>query len=297
ETQVKISTFTSLSFNLRKQLTYFHGRKLSELSALDIHAFQQYMLKTKTQRGKPASISYVNRLTTGLSSIFERAIVYELMTENWVRKVGKLRETQKKKIEFWTMDEYRQFEATLPLSTHTEMLQTTGFRLLFMTGMRIGEMLALNWEQIDFSEQMITIEKTLYYRSKTENQLLTPKTEASRRRIGVDGKTLQMLLEWREKQGTIGAMAYVCQIDGSFMCDSLWSAWLKCLSIKANVQPIKLHSLRHSHASMLISIGESPLVIQKRLGHHDIKMTLGTYGHLYPDASQKLTEKLSLLEI
>lgn len=297
ETQVKISTFSSLSLNLRKQLTYFYGRNLSELSALDVHAFQQHMLGVKTQRGFTASVGYVNLMTTGLSTIFERAIVYELMAENWVRKVGKLRGPQKKKIEFWTMDEYKQFEAALSFSTYKEVLQKTGFRLLFMTGMRIGEMLALNWEQVDFEEGMITIEKTLYYRSKTNNQLLSPKTKSSQRRIGVDSKTLDLLSEWLKKQSEIGDMNYVCQLDGSFMSDEVWSRWLKRLSVKAEVQSIKLHALRHSHASMLISIGESPLVIQKRLGHHDIEMTLGTYGHLYPDASQKLTEKLSLLKI
>jgi integrase len=171
------------------------------------------------------------------------------------------------------MDEYRQFEETLACQTYKELLQKTGFRLLFMTGMRIGEMLALNWEQVDFKGQMITIEKTLYYRSKTKNQLLSPKTKASQRTIGIDSKTLTLLSEWQDKQKSIGNIDYVFQIDGSFMNDCVWRYWLKNLAIQADVPPIKLHSLRHSHASMLISIGESSL------------------------ASQKLTEKLSLLEI
>lgn len=61
----------------------------------------------------------------------------------------------------------------------------------------------------------------------------------------------------------------------------------------AGVHRIKTHALRHSHASLLISLGENALVIRDRLGHEDIKTTLGTYGHLYPNMNREVANKLN----
>lgn len=61
----------------------------------------------------------------------------------------------------------------------------------------------------------------------------------------------------------------------------------------AGVHRIKIHSLRHSHASLLISMGENPLLIKERLGHEKIQTTLGTYGHLYPNTNLEVANKLT----
>jgi integrase len=61
----------------------------------------------------------------------------------------------------------------------------------------------------------------------------------------------------------------------------------------ANVHKIKIHGLRHSHASLLISMGENSLVIKDRLDHKDIQTTLGTYGYLYPNSNFQVADKLS----
>lgn len=66
----------------------------------------------------------------------------------------------------------------------------------------------------------------------------------------------------------------------------------------AGVHRIRVHALRHSHASLLISLGENPLVIKERLGHEDIQTTLGTYGHLYPNMNFEAAKRLNgLVEI
>ncbi|MBC2322801.1 tyrosine-type recombinase/integrase [Listeria booriae] len=61
---------------------------------------------------------------------------------------------------------------------------------------------------------------------------------------------------------------------------------------KAGIHRIRIHALRHSHASLLISMGENPLIIKDRLGHEDIETTLGTYGHLYPNSNFEVATKL-----
>nr|WP_270779522.1 tyrosine-type recombinase/integrase [Holdemanella biformis] len=70
----------------------------------------------------------------------------------------------------------------------------------------------------------------------------------------------------------------------------LWIGWLRHHGI---LNRIKIHALRHSHASLLISMGENPLLIKERLGHEKIQTTLGTYGHLYPNTNLEVAKKLT----
>ena len=68
---------------------------------------------------------------------------------------------------------------------------------------------------------------------------------------------------------------------------------MKRVSERVGLKPIRVHDLRHSHASMLIELGFTPLEIAERLGHESIKTTLDTYSHLYPDKDQKLADRLN----
>ena len=68
---------------------------------------------------------------------------------------------------------------------------------------------------------------------------------------------------------------------------------LEKLSNLAGVHRIKIHALRHSHPSLLISMGENPLLIKERLGHEKIQTTFGTYGHLYPNTNLEVAKKLT----
>ena len=69
---------------------------------------------------------------------------------------------------------------------------------------------------------------------------------------------------------------------------------LKNHADKAGVKRIRVHSLRHSHVAYLINQGVQPLIIKERLGHRDIKITLNTYGHLYPNEQRKVAEMLNM---
>ena len=68
---------------------------------------------------------------------------------------------------------------------------------------------------------------------------------------------------------------------------------IKRVSEKVGLEPIRVHDLRHSHASMLIEMGFDPIQIADRLGHESVKTTLDTYSHLYPDKDQKLADALN----
>lgn len=88
-------------------------------------------------------------------------------------------------------------------------------------------------------------------------------------------------------------MPFVLSYNGTPTSKTTLPRALEKLSNLADVHRIKIHALRHSHASLLISMGENPLLIKERLGHEKIQTTLGTYGHLYPNTNLEVAKKLT----
>lgn len=105
--------------------------------------------------------------------------------------------------------------------------------------------------------------------------------------------TINYLIVWRVAQNKNIIAKYVLSCNVLPINKSNISRIIKRHSKIASVHTIKIHGLRHSHASLLISLGKNALVIRDRLGHEDIKTTLGTYGHLYPNTNLEVATKLS----
>ncbi len=101
-----------------------------------------------------------------------------------------------------------------------------------------------------------------------------------------------LLKEWKEIQNSVVKTGFVMSYNGSPTQKYTISYAITRFSKLAGVHRIKIHALRHSHASLLIRMGENPLIIKERLGHEDIETTLGTYGHLYPHSNFEVASKL-----
>ncbi|HAP9612447.1 TPA: tyrosine-type recombinase/integrase, partial [Enterococcus faecium] len=112
------------------------------------------------------------------------------------------------------------------------------------------------------------------------------------RTIGLGKKLSLKLRQWYDLQKRIGNFEYVAQLDGTFTPPYSFANWLKEAAKKAGVKPIKLHALRHSHVAFLIEQNIQPLSIQERLGHANIQITLGTYGHLYAKSDQQVVSAI-----
>ena len=165
---------------------------------------------------------------------------------------------------------------------------------LFMTGMRIGEAAALQWDDIDFETGMLIISKTLYYKTMNDYKFVEPKTQASNRTIYIDADTIKELQEWKAVQAKVlPNCGFVLSYNSTPTSKTTLPRALEKLANLAGVHRIKIHALRHSHASLLISMGENPLLIKERLGHEKIQTTLGTYGHLYPNTNIEIAKKLT----
>lgn len=135
----------------------------------------------------------------------------------------------------------------------------------------------------------------MYYKSAQEFYITPPKTKAGNRVIALDDDTMRYLKEWHEVQTQNIPSKYVLSYNGLPTNKYASKHIIDQHAKLAGVHRIKTHALRHSHASLLISLGENALVVRDRLGHEDIETTLGTYGHLYPNTNRAVADKLSNL--
>ena len=286
KTQVKESTYKNRYSTIQKHFAYFYKMDTDKIEPIHV---QNWQLKL----AKKFSPNYVRIIQGMLCIAFDRAIVLGLAKKNPARMIGNVK-GKKPKVDFWTLEEFQKVISLLYKGDYYEHYLFISFWLLFMTGMRIGEAAALQWEDIDFETGLLSINKSLYYKSMTEYHFVEPKTQAGIRDIVIDTDTINELKKWKEvQQKVLPDCHFVLSYGGIPTSKHTLPRALEKLAGLAGVHRIKIHALRHSHASLLISMGENPLIIKDRLGHEKIQTTLGTYGHLYPNSNFEVAKKLS----
>jgi integrase len=221
----------------------------------------------------------------------DRAVVLGLAGSNPSKIIGNVKK-QKTKIDFWTKEEFEKVLALIYKDDYYQHFIFISLMFLFMTGMRIGEATAIQWSDIDFESGILKIEKNLYYKNLENYRFVETKTKASERQIVVDPDTLSLLKEWKEIQQAVVKTGFVMSYNGHPTQKNTLAHAITRYASLAGVHRIRIHALRHSHASLLISMGENPLIIKERLGHEEIQTTLGTYGHLYPNSNFDVAHKL-----
>jgi integrase len=206
---------------------------------------------------------------------------------------------QTKEMRTWTAAEVRAFLA------HVEGDRLyAAYVLAATTGLRRGELLGLRWRDLDLSAGRLSVTQTLLsvnYRVSFS----TPKTAAGRRSVALDPATVAALrahrvamLEERLALGLgapmEGALAFTA-IDGTPLHPSQFSDRFDRLVKAAGVPRIRFHDLRHTHATLALQAGVHPKVVQERLGHSSIAVTLGTYSHVIPAMEEEAASKVAAL--
>ena len=176
-----------------------------------------------------------------------------------------------------------------------EYARDTSYHTLFytalFTGMRRSELLALRWSDIDLLLGQISVNHTLHRLDNREVIIRQPKTARGKRTIALSPSTIEVLREHRTQQAelkkslgvTLAEDDFVfCQPDGSpLLPDSITQAWRR-LAHRTGLNGIRLHDARHTHASLMLKQGIHPKIVQERLGHASIQITLDTYSHVAP---------------
>jgi len=265
-------------------LPYFGKVPVNEITPAKVRKWQNDLLKKKTPANEPYSPTYLNILHHTLSGVFNYARRYYGLKENPCVITGSIGKSRPGEMKFWTLNEYRQFIEVVHNIQHHAIYQT-----LFYTGMRVGELLALTRNDIDLETGIIHINKTLK-RIEGENIIMEPKTKKSKRDVYIPSFLVEELKEYFTHMYKLESTDHVFP---ALRANILYN--LKQYAKKAGVPQIRIHDLRHSHTALLVEMGFTPLLIAERLGHDDIKTTLNTYSHLYPNKQTELIERLNNL--
>lgn len=256
-------------------LPFFKDRIVSNIAPADIAAWQTDMLS------KGLSDTYMHNVNVYLKALFRYAMEYVGLQRNpCTRLIGSLKT---KKLNFWTPEEYKQFSE----ACRDNVEYFTLFELLYYTGMRVGEALALTLNDIDFKNNTISVSKT-YYRISGKDLINPPKTEGSEREIAIPMFLTEELREYVSHLYKPDPEERIFNKRAQYV-----RSILKDRAEKAGVKQIRVHDLRHSHASMLINLGANPLLVAERLGHESPTITLKTYAHLFPSTQVEIVNKIT----
>lgn len=265
-------------------LPFFGEMKLSDITEKNIMDWQDTYLKPRNY--SDISMKIINGR---LSTLFNFAVRYYKLPRNPVPGAGPIGSLRRKnKYEIWTINEMRRF--LIALSSNRSQWATIFFQVLFFTGMRPCEALALSADDIDFNKGTISVTKSYHYdATDTKKGYITPpKNDYSNREILVPPFLLKELAYYVDCCRKSGFAERIFPVNGT-------TAYLtmKRYAKKAGLKPIRLYDLRHSHASMLISAHQDINLIAARMGHCSPETTLRVYTHLYQKRPEEITNYLN----
>ena len=282
EHRLKPTTMENKRFIIEgKLLPYFGRLKVCDIDTIKIRKWQNELISYRDEYGKPFSQTYLKTVNNQLSALMNYAVAHYKLASNPCKAAGSIGKSKADEMHIWTQKQYEQFSNVIQKSS-----VKLAFDILFYTGIRSGELLALTPADI-LPSKRIDINKN-FAKVKGEELFLEPKTPKAKRCISIPD------FLYYDIQKYISKLYGIKKIDRIFyFTKSALEKEIKLTSEKAGLQPIRVHDLRHSHASMLIDLGFTPLEIANRLGHESVKTTLDTYSHLYPDKDQKLADRLN----
>lgn len=285
-------------------LPYFEDLDISEIDINKVRQWKEELDK------KDLALNYKNKTFNVLKQIFNFAVVNYGITNNPISIVGRFQENKSKikkdeeKIRYITKEEFDKF-----ISVIDKPLWKTFFIFLFYTGARRGEALALNWNDIDFNNDLITINKTLF--SKVKGKVLITSTKNNiNRKIKMSKILKEQLLEYKKE-----VMKYTDFSNNWFVFGN--TRFLPLVQIDrykdkyfemSGVRRITTHEFRHSHVSLLINeyvktsreknikidTAKFFLMMSGRMGH-TVDVMQRTYMHLFPTMQDELVDLLDNL--
>lgn len=270
---------------------------VSKLTYEDIYQFREDLREKNAKNSdRYLSPNTINKIIILLKKILDVGLRKGYYNDNPVRLLKKL-PIEKSKMNFWTVKEFKHF---LSLFEKDEYNVELLFTVLFFTGLRLGEALALTWRDVEFPTSTIHVTKSVYL-NKGEEHISSTKTKAGTRRIIIHNKLIKTLEEWKTEQkqklkvftNNTEELQIFQNSPISLTKNSIEKQYKKILARDNRLKKIRIHDFRHSHASLLINQGEDYLVVKERLGHASITTTIDTYSHLYPSKQRDLADKLN----
>lgn len=291
EVNIKKSTLAGYKSSLNYHiLPRFKDYKLSDITVYEIERFYNDLRKKQsgniTDIGKHTiSESTVRHQHSLLCVMLNTAVKWDFIEYNPCLKLTKPPIQRRNEMSFY--DE-KEIQLLFQYLDNENLTFKTAVYLLVLGGFRRGECLGLMWEDIHFESETITIRNNLISVQGQGVYLDTPKTNKSKRTVSVPTICFQLLRELNESQSIMKKMCGTLWQDTSFVFKSEygtfynpnrlsrnWRAFIK----KYNLKRIRLHDLRHTCATYLLSHNTPVATVSKKLGHSNIYTTLDTYTH------------------
>lgn len=286
--------------------------KMKDLKPTHLIQFYDYLQQPEARKDKRkngeehttglsySSMAHYHRI---LSSMLQDAVEWQIIKENIcknVRPPKQKRELRKnKKPKAFTLAETKMFLEAL---NDEPMKYKVAAVLGIFMGVRRGELLGIEWKDIDWKEYTIDINKASYYTPEEGIYEDTTKTEESERRIHVPKSVIVMLKNYKVYWNTIRALAHdkwietdrlFVQKHGHPMAPATITKWFKeFVSRHQEFPSIAFHGLRHTHGSILLYMGMDIESVASQMGHNTIKMLIETYGHDVKKSGQEVSQKM-----
>lgn len=280
--RLKLNTWLTKEYIIReKLLPYFGDKAMCDITPSDVIDWQNELMAFKDKHGEGYSQTYLRTVNNQLSAIFNHAVRFYGLMASPVSKAGKMGSTKGTTMDYWTREEYLAFSDKAMVKATTFY----AFEILYWTGIREGELLALTPADFDFDKLTLSITKS-YQRLKGEDVITDPKTPKSNRVIALPKTLATEIQEYLESLEGIQPDQRMFTFSKSHLANEMARA-----AEAAGVKRIRIHDLRHSHVSMLIEMGFSALAIAERMGHESIDITY-RYAHLFPHKQSVMAEVL-----
>jgi integrase len=269
-------------------LPYFSRFLITKIQPLDINNWQNHILDNFQ-----LSDNTLKRLTSTLSSIFKHGMKYFSLNTNPVAIVGGFpKQSQNTKhVNFWEVAEFNQFYAAI-----TDLKYQAIFLLFYYSGLRAGELCVLKWTDLDADYLKITKSLTRDFKNDKFTIIVGQTKTRHERTLQLPHFVVNKLITYKKY-----CTQHFPNFNDSFFMFGTKNNWLAKTTLQrhftryqqaAAVKKIRIHDLRHSHASYLISKNVDIVLIANRLGHLNPKQTLDTYSHMFPSREKEVISSI-----
>ena len=253
----KVSYINTQENNYNRHIKDYFSNvdNVGKLTYEDIYQFREHLRQKEAQNSdKPLSTNTINKIMILLKKIFDVGLRKGYYNTNPAKLLKKL-PIEKTKMQFWTVTEFQHFLTLFEVEEYNIKLL---FTVLFFTGLRLGEALALTWKDIDFSCNTIHVTKSIYV-NKGISHISTTKTKAGTRRIIINRKLSNQLSTWQRQQSELLAeytddtqSLQVFQNSPVIITkNSIEKHYKKILERDETLKKIRIHDFRHSVAVYL----------------------------------------------
>lgn len=260
----------------------FGDKSLRDISASDVVAWQNDLLKYRDKNGKPYESSYLKTIHNQLSALMNYAVKYYKLPENPAKVAGNMGTDKNCRYNIWSKEEYMRFkEAVMEWPEAYYCFET-----LYWSGIREGELLALTPEDVDTKKKKeISVTKT-FHRAHGKDIITSPKTDESRRKVSMPQFLCDEIDEYLEMCYELKQTDRLFPVSKDYLERKMIAG-----CEKAGIKRIRIHDLRHSHVSLLIEQGFNAVEIGHRVGHKSVEITY-RYAHLFAAKERNIANAL-----